>query len=50
MTAREYYPGLVIAPEMQLKTTDLGIPGFEEVNGRVDYATAIGPYNDQTGN
>ena len=49
MVGRRSHPGFIIAPELHLKTTDLGVPGFEEVNGRVDYATAISPYGDQTG-
>lgn len=50
LKARATFPGLVIAPEFLLKSTDLGVEGFEDVGGRVDYATAIGPHGENTGN
>ena len=50
LKARVMFPGLVIAPEFTLKSTDLGVEVFEDVGGRVDYATAIGPYGENTGN
>ena len=50
LKARVMFPELVIASEFPLKSTNLGVEGFEDIGGRVDYATAIGPYGENTRN